>query len=89
MPDPKWWNIDSVPSRVKRFHLGGPARPGSLQEGSYCKPFMNPCCPVNIMGYHCVDPALCEDDEDCGGYESCQPDYETGWGTCQMLACPA
>jgi len=50
---------------------------------------MNPCCPVNIMGYHCVDPALCEDDEDCGGYESCQPDYETGWGTCQMLACPA
>ena len=59
------------------------------RPGGYCRPFMNPCCPANIQGYYCVDPAVCEDDEDCGGYESCQPNYETGWGTCQMVACPA
>lgn len=60
----------------------------SERPGGYCKPFMDYCCPIQISGFYCVDPAVCETDDDCDGYRACVPNYDTGWGRCEMVACP-
>ncbi|MFH1434547.1 MAG: hypothetical protein ABIJ56_02405 [Pseudomonadota bacterium] len=58
------------------------------RPGGYCKPLMNPCCPI-IAGYFCVDPEVCESDDDCDGGASCVVDRTSGWAVCEHVMCPS
>ena len=59
----------------------------SERPEGYCRPLLNPCCPV-IAGYYCVDPEVCETDDDCSDGASCVVNPITGWAVCEIIYCP-